>query len=300
MDQFIVRNPDFFLGASPEHARIDPDHLLILLDHVRCAAFELPFTTAEAFGGQDISELLGYLADEGVLHQEGGRWHWIADNYPANAVSLRTVTEGNFVVIDITDGRKDVIAEVDYSGAPMTLYEGAIYLVQARPWQVERLDWEGRKAFVRKTEADYYTEAVDYSRLKILDEFEQHHSENVLVAQGEVHLVRRVAGYKKIRYYTHENVGYGHVNLPDQEMHTTAVWWRISAAVLEHSFDSRWQAMDGFLAAAHAMHFIAALLTMSESPRHRSLGRRRRDRLVSHIQSARRDRHSPTGKFTSL
>ena len=136
----MVRHSDFFLGASPEHARIDPEQLLILLDHVRCAAFELPFTDGERFGNTPTStELLAYLEDEQLLHHEGGRWHWMADSYPANAVGLRTVAEGNFVVVDITDGGKRVIAEVDYSGAPMTLYEGAIYMLQARPWQVETI-----------------------------------------------------------------------------------------------------------------------------------------------------------------
>jgi DEAD/DEAH box helicase domain-containing protein len=260
----MVRHPDFFLGASPEHARIDPEQLLILLDHVRCAAFELPFNDGERFGRAEIGDLLGILEDEQLLHHEGGRWHWMADSYPANAVGLRTVAEGNFVVVDITDGAKRVIAEVDYSGAPMTLYEGAIYMLQARPWQVETLDWEGRKAYVRETNADYYTEAIDYTRLKVLESFEDDARGGAESAHGEVHLVRRVAGYKKIRYYTHENVGYGNVNLPDQEMHTTAVWWSLGPDVLDARFASRWRALDGFLGAAHAMHWVAAMLSMSE------------------------------------
>jgi DEAD/DEAH box helicase domain-containing protein len=264
LDQYIVRHPDFFLGAAPEHARIDPNQLLILLDHIRCAAFELPFRDGEPFGGRDVGEFLSYLQDEGLLHHEGGRWHWMADGYPANTVSLRSVAEGNFVVVDVTRGAKDVIAEVDYASAAMTLYEGAIYLIQARPWQVERLDWEGRKAFVRETTADYYTEAIDYSRLKVLDEFGADRNANASCGHGEVHLLRRVAGYKKIRYYSHENVGYGNINLPDHEMHTTAAWWQVDPDVLDAVFASRWQALDGFLGAAYAMHFVAALLTMSE------------------------------------
>ncbi len=264
LDQYIVRNPDFFLGASPEHARIDPDQLLILLDHIRCAAFELPFKDGERYGDQDLLDFLKYLQEEQVLHHEGGQWHWMADSYPASTVGLRSVAEGNFVVVDTTNGGKNIIAEVDYTGAPMTIYEGAIYMVQAQPWQVERLDWEGRKAFVTKTEADYYTDAIDYTKLKILDAFERERSGDREKAFGEVHLVRRIAGYKKIRYYTHENIGYGDVKLPDQEMHTTAVWWQVAPTILDEAFDSRWQALDGFLGAAHAMHFVAALLTMSE------------------------------------
>jgi len=270
-----VRNPSFFLDASPEHARIDPDQLLILLDHVRCAAFELPFTAGETFGGEDLVELLDYLQDEGVLHREGQRWHWVADGYPANAVGLRSVAEGNFVVIDTSGGGQNIIAEVDYSSAPMTLYEGAIYMIQATPYQVEKLDWTGRKAFVTRTRADYYTDAIDYTRLRILEHFErdgqpEQRDEAPQCAHGEVHLLRRIAGYKKIRYYSHDNVGYGKVELPDQEMHTTALWWQLAPRQLEQAFSNRQQALDGFLGAAYALHHVAALVAMSEP---RDLGR---------------------------
>ena len=265
LDQYIVRHPDFFLGASPEHARIAPDQLLILLDHVRCAAFELPFQQGESFGGEVLEELLSYLQQEGVVHQEGPRWHWIADSYPANAVSLRSVAEGNFVVVDTTAGGQKVIAEVDYSAAATTLYPGAIYMIQSQSYQVERLDWDGRKAFVTRTRADYYTDAIDYTRLKILDGFDRVVAGSSTVAHGEVHLVCRIAGYKKIRYYSHENVGFGKVNLPDQEMHTTAAWWQVTSGGLERQFGNRQQALDGLLGAAYAMHHVAALVMMSES-----------------------------------
>jgi DEAD/DEAH box helicase domain-containing protein len=266
LDQYIVRNPDFFLGASPEHARIDPDQLLVLLDHVRCAAFELPFHTAERFGDRHpLGQFLQYLADDGVIHREGDTWHWITDAYPANAVSLRSVAEGNFLVVDQDRDARRVIAEVDYSSAPETLYEGAIYMLQAAPYQVERLDWDGRKAYVRPTRADYYTDAVVYTRLKILERFAERSLGRARAAHGEVHLVRRFAGYKKIRYYTHENIGYGNINLPDQEMHTTALWWEIQPGELERTLPSRQMALDGFLGAAYAMHHVAALQSMSET-----------------------------------
>lgn len=270
LDQFLIRNTDFFLGSSPEHARIDPDQLLILIDHIRCAAFELPFNDGERFGREDLDEILAYLEEQKILHHEGMLWHWMADSYPANSVSLRSVAEGNFVVVDTTDGKAEIIAEVDFSSAPMTIYEGAIYMVQAQPWQVEKLDWEGRKAFVKRTKADYYTDAIDYTKLKILDEFEADRADYAGCARGEVHLVRRMAGYKKIRYYTHENVGYGNINLPDQEMHTTAVWWQVDPEKLFKIFGDRWKALDGFLGAAYALHHIAVLMAMAEK---RDIGR---------------------------
>ena len=270
LDQYIIQNPEYFMGESPEVARIDPDQLIILLDHIRCAAFELPFKDGEQFGIHDLTEFLQYLQDETLLYHEGDAWHWVADAYPANAVSLRSVAEGNFVVIDTTDGKQEIIAETDYHSAADTLYEGAIYLIQAQPWQVEKLDWTGRKAFVTKTQADYYTDAIDYTKLKILAEFDSDKNKNTHTALGEVHLVRRISGYKKIRYYTHENVGFGKINLPDQEMHTTAAWWQLSSSILEQSFTSRWQSLDGFLGAAYAMHHVAALICMSVA---RDIGR---------------------------
>ena len=264
LDQFVVRNPAYFLEQSPEHARIDPDQLLIMLDHIRCAAFELPFTDHDRYGERDIREFLEYLAEEGVLHRDGTRWHWIDDSYPAGAVNLRSVADGNFVVVDRTGGKQTIIAEVDFSSAALTLYEGAIYMVQSVPWQVEKLDWVGRKAYVTRTHVDYYTDAIDYTRLKPLAEFGQADSGEGAAQHGEVHVVRRVTGYKKIRYYSHENIGYGPVNLPDQELQTTSVWWRLSPEAIDRTFKTRFEALDGFLGAAYALHTVATLLSMSE------------------------------------
>lgn len=265
LDQYVVRHPEFFEAAPPEQARIAPDQLLILLDHIRCAAFELPFRSGERFGENTVDDFLGVLAESGVLHNEGDRWDWIADSYPAAAVSLRSVADGNFVVVDRTDGRQSIIAEVDYGSAALTLYEGAIYMVQSRPYQVERLDWEGRKAFVTATNVDYYTDAIDYTRLKVLERFDGANAGEGTCHHGEVHVVRRVSGYKKIRFYSHENIGYGQVNLPDQELHTSAVWWQLGQATLEAAFASRQDALDGFLGAAYALHTVAAVRVMAEA-----------------------------------
>lgn len=265
LDQYVVRHPEFFIDASPEHARIAPDQPLILFDHIRCAAFELPFVEGERFGPIEPELYLEALAESEVVHREGDRWEWIADSYPANAVSLRSVADGNFVVVDRTDGRQQIIAEVDYSAAALTLYEGAIHMVQSTPYQVERLDWEGRKAFVTRTFVDYYTDSIDYTRLKVLAEFDRAGAGDGSAHHGEVHVVRRVAGYKKIRYYTHENIGYGPVNLPDQELHTTAAWWQLPQPQLLAWFASRQDALDGFLGAGYALHVVATLAVMAEA-----------------------------------
>ena len=264
LDQYVARNPEFFLSASPEHARVDPEQLLIQMDHLRCAAFELPFHRSERFSAESLEEQLGYLADHSVVHRDGDQWHWIADSYPANSVSLRSVAEGNFVVVDATAGGKKIIAEVDYSSAALTLYEGAIYMIQSVPWQIERLDWKGRKAYAVRTHVDYYTDAIDYTRLKILDAFDRDYGASHQAGHGEVHVVRRASGYKKIRYYTHENIGYGNINLPDHEMHTMALWWSLDEKQLLTVFPDRVTALDGFLGAAYALHQIATLVSLAD------------------------------------
>ena len=144
-----------------------------------------------------------------------------------------------------------------FSSAPLMLYEGAIHMVQSVPYQVEKLDWDGRKAYVTRTHVDYYTDAIDYTKLKVLERFDGTIAGAGTCHHGEVHVVRRVAGYKKIRYYTHENIGYGPVNLPDQEMHTTALWWQLPQQELDARFASRQDALDGFLGAAYALHVVA-------------------------------------------
>ena len=265
LDQYIVRHPEFFEHASPETARIAPDQLLILLDHIRCAAFELPFASGEFFGTQRVDDFLEVLAESGVLHREDDRWDWIADSYPAQAVSLRSVADGNFVVVDRTDGRQQIIAEVDYSAAALTLYEGAIYMVQSTPYQVETLDWEGRKAYVTRTNVDYFTDSIDFTNLKVLEKFDGAKAGQGVCHHGEVHVIRRVSGYKKIRFYSHENIGYGPVKLPDQELQTTAVWWQLDQQTLERTFTSRQDALDGFLGAAYALHTTAAVAVMAEA-----------------------------------
>ena len=174
IDQFVLRNPSYFFDASPEHALINPDNLHILLDHLKCAAFELPFGAGERFGREDVQEILQLLAEEGFVHlvEDGGKgqWNWTSESYPADAVSLRSISSDNFVIVDTTRGA-DIIGETDFTSALSTLHEKAIYLIEGKLFQVEKLDFEGRKAFVRAVDCDYYTDAITYTRVTILDVF---------------------------------------------------------------------------------------------------------------------------------
>jgi DEAD/DEAH box helicase domain-containing protein len=285
LDQFVVRNPSYFFEASPERALIDPDNLHILVDHIKCAAFELPFTAAETFGRHDVQEILGVLSEQGLVHRaaEDAPWTWTNESYPADAVSLRSVSSDNFVVVDTTREAR-VIGETDFTSGPATLHPKAIYIVEGKLYQVERLDFEGRKAFVRDIDCDYYTTAITYTRVTPIDEFATDGAEKgdgpfskeseaekgpspfsaSVRTHGEVHVVSRVVGFKKIKFYTNENVGSGELDLPEQQMHTTSYWLTIPARVmglLPYASDDR---RDGVVGLAFALRQVAQLLLMCD------------------------------------
>jgi DEAD/DEAH box helicase domain-containing protein len=278
LDQFIVRNPAYFFDASPERALINPDNLHILVDHIKCGAFELPFSGTEQFGKHDLQEVLSILAEQGLVHRSSGAtaessdesprsrprdehsvWTWTSESYPADAVSLRSISSDNFVVVDTT-AESRVIGETDFTSGPATLHPKAIYIVEGRLFQVEKLDFEGRKAYVREIDCDYYTDAITYTRVTILDTFESDCGH----AHGEVHVVSRVVGFKKIKFYTNENVGSGELDLPEQQMHTTSYWLTIPApvmALLPYASDDR---RDGIVGLAYAIRQVAQLLLMCD------------------------------------
>ncbi len=286
LDQFVVRNPSYFFDASPERALIDPDNLHILVDHIKCATFELPFTPTETFGRHDVQEILGILAEQGLVHRAGDEapWTWTNESYPADAVSLRSVSSDNFVIVDTTKETR-VIGETDFTSGPGSLHPKAIYIVEGQLYQVERLDFEGRKAFVREIDCDYYTTAITYTKVTPIDTFATDTGQDVargfhpstrsgcperiegqpgVRSHGEVHVVSRVVGFKKIKFYTNENVGSGELDLPEQQMHTTSYWLTIPAGVmglLPYASDDR---RDGVVGLAFALKQVAQLLLMCD------------------------------------
>jgi DEAD/DEAH box helicase domain-containing protein len=285
IDQFVVRHPSYFFDASPEHALINPDNLHILVDHVKCAAFELPFSTSEQYGRHDVQDVLRVLSEDGLVHLTGADWQWTSESYPADAVSLRSISSDNFVVVDTTRGA-DVIGETSFTSGPATLHEKAIYLLEGALYQVERLDFEGRKAYVRAIDCDYYTDAITYTKVTVLETFAMAGSrirdpgserepvsppdprspipDPGIHAHGEVHVSSRVVGFKKIKFYTNENVGSGELDLPEQQLHTSAYWLTVPPtimAALPYAADDR---RDGVVGLSFAMRQVAQLLLMCD------------------------------------
>lgn len=233
VDQYIINHPDYFMGQSPEEARIDPSNLLIAVEHLKCACYELEWKEGDSFadlGAQDTSDALAFLASEtGMLHRVGNTWKWNDQSYPASEVNLRSIAEENFVVIDITAKKPNVVAEVDFESAHLTLYPNAVYQISGEPYRVERLDYDERRAYIRRSDDGYYTTAMNYQAVRLLDLFKDRPASRTKIGFGEVCVTQRFVGYKKIKFGTGENIGYGEINLPELDLHTMAYWLELRA-----------------------------------------------------------------------
>jgi len=281
LDQFIVRHPDYFFGNTPEHAFIQPDNLEILVNHLKCAAFELPIQMDERFGDVDLPELCSRLAEAGFLHRAGENYHWTHEAYPADTVSLRSVTSDNFVIVNVTR-EPEVIGEVDFTSALTTVHEKAIYIHAGRQYHVEHMDFRERKAFVKEVDVDYYTNAIRYSHVRVLEiaacsQAEsgpcatRSHSDGAESGPGATHshgdvMVRsQVVGFKKIKFFTSENVGAGQLELPENEMHTTSYWITLERGLLQSLPFSVSERQSGMFGLLHALESMATLLLMCDA-----------------------------------
>src|ERR1700730_12348381 len=270
LDQFMVQHPSYFFERSPEHAFVQPDNLEILVNHLKCAAFELPIASTETFGGVDVSELCDRLAEAGFLHRTGEHWHWTQEAYPADTVSLRAVTSDNFIIVDTTR-ETEVIGEVDFSSALTFVHPKAIYLHQGQQYHVDALDFAERKAYVKRVDVDYYTDAIRYTQVRVLERAE---GGRIVASGADAHAARshgdvlvrsQVIGFKKIKFFTNENVGDGKLELPENEMHTTAFWLTLERQLVESlpfSVSDRQSGMFGLL---HALESIATFLLMCDA-----------------------------------
>lgn len=238
VDQYLTQNPQYFFGASPESGFIDPDNLYILIDHLKCAAFELPFKDGEIFGGE-IRELLVYLEENGVLRHTGEMWHWADRSYPSERISLRSGAEENVVIIDTTRGRQEVIGEMDAYSARELLFEEAIYIHKGDQFKVLKLDLENHLCYVEESTVNYYTDSILKTDIKVIEIDNEVIHSGLRLISSDILVRNEVSKYKKIKFQTHENIGYGDIYLPEYEMHTrSAVLLFPENSLVEKAFSS--------------------------------------------------------------
>ena len=262
LDQYIIQHPEYFFKQSPEQALINPNNLYILLNHLKCAAYELPFAEGETFEGvEDTAELLDYLKDENILRRVSGKYYWMAEEFPQAGINLRSASDQNFLIVDITNPQKHrVIGEMDRFTVPMLLHQYAIYMHEGTQYQVEQLDFDDKKAYIRRVDVGYYTDADLTTSLKVLDEFEREDDGPVARARGEVLTSSIVTVFKKIAFDTHENLGWGPVTLPELEMQTTATWWMLPER-LEEKYEKE-PLKNALVGLAHLLRHIAPMYLM--------------------------------------
>ncbi|MBX7002980.1 DEAD/DEAH box helicase [Bacillus aerophilus] len=238
LDQYIVRHPEYFFNRPPESARINPENLIILVDHLKCASYELPFREDEQFGGMEVEEILQYLHEEGVLHFSGNRYYWSDQSFPAHGISLRSASQENVVIVDQSDvANVRIIGEMDRFSAMTLLHDEAIYLHEGVQYQVEKLDYEHLKAYVKQVDVEYYTDANLAVQLKVLEIDQTTEKEAVSVHYGDVTVNAMPTIFKKIRLSTGENIGSGPIHLPEEEIHTSAAWFELHEA--ERTFEEK-------------------------------------------------------------
>jgi DEAD/DEAH box helicase domain-containing protein len=264
IDQFLAAHPEYLFDSSPEHGLVNPDNLHVLLNHLRAASFELPVPATERFGIEETPTLLDVLEEDGYLrHADDDRYYWSHDNFPASDFSLRSGAPENVVIVDTTGDRHRVLGEVDLFAAPLLVHEKAIYIHEGVQHHVDRLDWDERKAYVTRTDVDYYTDADLGITLKVLEVFEEADERPAGKRQrGEVMVAWKVTMFKKLKFHTHENVGWGSISIPEQEMHTTATWL-VPPAELVNRYDR--DTLDGALIGlARVARTTGALLLMCD------------------------------------
>ncbi len=238
LDQYLCLHPRYLFGRSPEHALTNPDNLPILTRHLLCAAFELPFADDEAFGGFDpVKPVLDDLARAGDLHATRHQYHYVGDGAPSSAVSLRTGGDDTVVIQDVSGDQPNVIGQVELAGAAMMVHEGAIYSHQAQTYLVERLDWDGRLADVRPVDVDYFTWANSGSSIRRLEAVAEREQGGLTVAFGEATIITQATGYRKVRRYTNETLGFGPIDLPAMTLETTGYWLVFSEALTDRLYD---------------------------------------------------------------
>ncbi len=263
LDQYVLQHPEYFFHRPPELGLINPDNLLILVSHLKCAAFELPFVDGEQFGVDTTVEILGYLEEEGILRHAGGKWHWSAENFPAENISLRSVDAENIVIIDQTEPHNpQVLGEIDQLGAMTMVHTNAIYLHQGRQYHVDKLDWGEKKAYVHRVNVEYYTDANLAVTIKPLEVLKEKQELGLQVCFGEVMTAAKATIFKKIRLHTHENMGWGEIHLPEYEMHTAAYWVSLPEAITEgFSQDELQSALVGL---GHLLKGLAPMYLMCD------------------------------------
>jgi len=241
IDQYLMAHPEYFLGRSPEQAILDPSNPHILLNHLRCAAFEIPISRSEEEGFGDYAPaILDLLREREHLNEVKGRWFYTRGDYPSASFSLRNAGENVYTIVETPgsesevrsaaplsapEGRENrVIGTIDELSAFSQVHPQAIYLQDGETYFVDRLDLSERAAYVHRVEQDYYTQAVSDNYIDAREADLSRVWNNAELNFGECLVHDKVTMFKKIKFASRDSLGWGTIELPHTTLHTVAFW----------------------------------------------------------------------------
>jgi len=265
LDQYLMRHPDFFFGRPHEHARTRPGNPHILKAHLLCASYEAPLDERDValFGRAALEELVPALESDGLLHQRRGRWFPVPSiEYPAQSVNIRSASSGQFAAVEAESGR--VLERVEEHSAYAQLHRGAIYLHQGEPYIVERLDLTTKAAYLKRTDAPYYTESRELTDIRITATHAAKKAGGASVALGEVEVSRAVVGYRRKSIYGNEVLGEETLEMPEDRFPTVALWFDVPGQAFQKALRERADLAGGLHAMEHAAIGVLPLFALCD------------------------------------
>ena len=233
LDQFLMRQPDYFFGKAHEHAALDQTNRHILGGHLLCAAYERPLEERDfaLFGGEKARHITHRLCEEEALSARGDRFVYAGQTYPASLVNIRSASANQFTIVD--ESRRAVLGTVEEAKAYETLHPGAVYLHMGDSYLVETLDTQNFRAHVRPATAGYYTEARIDSFTQIKNIVTSKEWGQTVAYFGEVIVTSQVVGFRQKQLYSDDVLGNFDLDLPEQTFETEAVWYPIPMALVQ-------------------------------------------------------------------
>jgi len=265
IDQYLMKHPKYIFDQSAENVVIDPQNPYIMVGHLRCAANELPMTIEdEQMFGEMSPAILDILQDNGQVRLVGNEWLWVGTGYPAADFGLRDMAENNYTIVDTTGNENKVIGMLDEYSAFMTLHDQAMYMHEAETYFVKELNLNQKIAYVEKANPDYYTQAVTETNIRV-DETE---TEKPLMQSGAYFGMVTVTSitimFRKIKFYSLDSIGFGNLDLPPQELNTSAFWITPPPAVLKRVRDHGRIPSEGMMGIGNALTGVIPLYVICD------------------------------------
>ena len=264
VEQFIMRHPEYIFEKSPENAIIDPENIYVLVEHLRCAAYEIPMSEHDGFFFGDLTlPLLDLLCEYGDLTQIRDRCYWAQDSYPAAETDIRAISNESYRIIDGSTG--ELLGSVDYVNGLAMVYPGAIYMHEGETYIVHELSLEEKEAIVEPVDVDYYTQPCFREHISIDTEKEEKNRPDYQVKLGEVTVTRKTVGFTRIKFYSLENLGYEELELPEQNLKTIALWIIPSTEILEEVKSRELKPEEGLEGIKNVLAVVLPIYVMADS-----------------------------------